>query len=947
MTPELYQRLKPLYEAALDRPAEERHQFAKEACGDDDELRQGLEALLAASDEGSGTLDAPLVSLKDHFLKRQRTFSDGDLIMGRFRIVRLLGFGGMGEVYEAEDRLLQGIHVALKTILPEIAADPELRKRFEREVLLAQQVTHPNLCPIYTIFHCEEPSPGFLFLTMKLLPGKTLAARLREPAAMSIQAKFAVLSQMALGLAAIHDAGIIHRDIKTNNVMIDDAGSALRLWITDFGLARAYETETTISGKLTVAGTYGYIAPELFLGHPPSQASDLFAFGVLMHEVFTGQKPTLAPDGSSYLISRELKSPPVPAFCVELVTQCLQNDQKRRCTAFEKALKEIDPKGARERRSPAVWTRRRFVASAAASAGALAASSVWWKWDDIVNLFDPLPQKRFVALLNWPKTSDGQVIPMLTGVLTAIKGRLSRVEAFDRNFSVISPEDVNAEIANAPRLKEICDSLGANLVLAASVVPQGQHLQLLLRVLDPLSGRALRRKTLSCALDKISSLPGHAVQATASLLDVNRYLPSQEPSDQGTQSTPAFLAFQSAETLMSDPNDAHLDAAIEKYKEAVDLDPRFAMGFVKLAEAYCVLEWIRREPGALEMARWNCERALTLDPSLVEGYVAQAQVMEQSGNEKGALDQFATALKLDPSNPKTLLWQARLYTRLDRWADAETTYDRVLKERPNYWVTYNVLGDSLDKQGRFQDAILAFRAATVAAPASALPWSNLGSEYLQIGNFTKAVECLKKSVALDPSLPIAAANTSLALRYQRKYQEALPFALKAVQLNPADDANWLELGDCYISLPNREKDARNAYRRAAEEAERHLQSDNTNGPVWMVLALYNVKSGKPQDALSLIQKAESFGADDMDSQLYKARTLELLGKREQALDTLAICFRRGASSLQIEPFPDMQSLRKDPRYLDLAKPKLAPTQTSVTGRLSSPDGISATVTNRS
>jgi eukaryotic-like serine/threonine-protein kinase len=160
------------------------------------------------------------------------------------------------------------------------------------------------------------------------------------------------------------------------------------------------------------------------------------------------------------------------------------------------------------------------------------------------------------------------------------------------------------------------------------------------------------------------------------------------------------------------------------------------------------------------------------------------------------------------------------------------------------------------------------------------------------------------------------ATTSLTLSYQNKYEEALGFALKAVELNPADDANWLELGECYSSL-HRQREAKAAYVMAEKEAQRHLQTDPTNGPAWMLLALYQVKSGEFKDAPTLIKKAESFGAVDLDSQLYKARILVLLGKREEALETLTVCFRNGATALQIAPFPDLQSLREDPRYLQM------------------------------
>ena len=269
----------------------------------------------------------------------------------------------MGEVYEAEDSFLQGVHVALKIILPHIADDPYLRQRFEREVLLAREVTHPNLCPIYDMFRCEQQSRGFLFLTMKLLRGETLATRLRRTPSVSIPEGVAILRQMAAGLTAIHAAGIIHRDIKPNNIVLDGAGPDVRLCITDFGLARAYESEASFSGKGLVAGTPDYMAPELYLGQPPSQASDLFAFGVVLHQVFTGQKPSVAPDSSSLIVSPRLNTSGVPSFCVQLIAGCLDRDSQRRCQAFERALGSLHIKYPPKE----LWTRRRFAGAAAAT----------------------------------------------------------------------------------------------------------------------------------------------------------------------------------------------------------------------------------------------------------------------------------------------------------------------------------------------------------------------------------------------------------------------------------------------------------------------------------------------------------------------------------------------------------------------------------------------------
>jgi tetratricopeptide (TPR) repeat protein len=921
-----------LFEAALALKPIEREAFLDEVCGNDPGLRGMVEELLAEDARAGSFLQHPPLDFLDkaimgppHVAKTTGSiesdgipsaptaagrFKPGQVLIDRFVIVRFIAKGGMGEVYEVEDSFLQGVHVALKTILPYIADDPAFQQRFEREVLVAREVIHPNLCPIYDIFHCEQPPANFLFLTMKLLPGETLAARLRGTTPISIAEGLAILKQMAAGLDAIHAAGIVHRDIKPKNIMLDGIGVDVRLCITDFGLARAYESETSISGKWVVAGTPDYLAPELSQGQPPSQASDLFAFGVVLHEVFTGQKPTAAPDRSSVIVSPRLNTSGAPSFCVQLIVECLARDPKRRCDAFEHALGLLNLKYRRRE----LWTRRRFAGTAAAAVCTLGAGA-WWKWDELEDLLHPLPGKRFVALLNWPKTSDIQVTPMLTSVLTAIKSELARVEAFDRDLFVISPEDLTMNIAGATHLKEVCDPLGANLVLAATGLPGAKHFQLSLRLLDPLSNQPLREKKLTCALAEITSLPGKAVQAAASLLNLTPYLQNHEQVEPGTQSAAAFTAFQSAETLRTQPNDTGLDAAIDKYKQAIELDSRYAVAYAKLALAYSRFYAIRgRSLAALDLARGNCEAALALDPTLIDGHLALVAIFVQTGNQQGALNEIARALSLDPSNARTLVLQAQICTRLNRWEDAEKTFHRVLKEHPNYWLAYNELGFGLHGQGKYQEAIQAYRAASLAAPRNSMALSNLGAEYLQIGKFAEATEILKRSGALDPDSDETAAYTSLALRYQGKYDEALPFARKAVELNSADDANWLELADCHSSLHNHQSEAKSAYLRAAKEAERHLFTDATDGASWMLLALYKVKSGSPQNALSLIERAESLGAEDMDSQFYKARILELLGKRKEALTTLAASFRKGATDLQVAPFPDLQSLRKDPSY---------------------------------
>ena len=912
--------------AALAIKPEERSAVLDELCDQDPEIRRMVEDLLAQEEQAGSFLEHPPLEFLDRTERvpsgegvgggaaaSAGRLTPGQVLNGRWVIVRFIAKGGMGEVYEARDKLLHGPHIALKTILPEIADDPGLRHRFEQEVLSAREVLHPNLCPIYSIEHCEEPLPGFLFLTMKLLPGETLAARLRRTGAVREEEGLAVARQMVEGLSAIHGAGIVHRDIKPNNVILDGKGSNLRLWITDFGLARAVAVESTLAGsRILIAGTPGYIAPELYRGQPASRASDLFAFGVVLHEVFTGERPVERVDGPPVTPSARLNGAGVPSICAELIKGLLDEDPARRCAAFDHALEPLGLK-QRERKK---WTRRQFVGMAAAAACSFTAAG-WFERDPLYNVTHPLPGKRFVALVSWPKTSDGVIGPMLTGALNAIKGELARFEAFDRDLFVIAPEDAHQDISAAAHLKEVCDPLGANLALTASGAQSRTQFHLWLRLLDPIANREIRWREVKCALESIPLLPGMAVEAAEKLLDLKRYaLPGRFP-EQGTQSTAAFVAFQRAETLMKQPNYSGIESAIEKYKDALDLDPRYALAYARLAAAYVHLYGPRLDPGLLDLARENCERALELDPNLVDARLCLANVWFETGNQQAALAEIAKVLERYPSDPEALLAQGELYAQSGRWSEAENSYQRAVKQRPNFWMNYNQLAIVYHKQGKFPEAIRAFRAASAAAPANAMPLSNLGLEYLQTGDLSGAMESLRKALALAPNSDTVLGFTSFALRYQGKYQDALSYALKAAQVNPGLDENWLEVGECYSSMRNRQSEAKTAYMRAAKEAEHRLQTNPADGFVWMSLALYRAKSGRPNDALPLIRKAESLGAVDMDSQLYKARMLELLGRRDEALATFKTCFEKGATPLEVMLFPDMQAIQKDPRYRQL------------------------------
>ena len=927
--------IEELFCEALDLPQEQRRAYLEISVRDSPEFLSPVLEMLDEYERAGSFLEIPVVNhggrdvppaTKDEGIYAGMNpaetagqeacprFSPGERLAGRFDVVRFLARGGMGEVYEVEDRLLQGEHVALKIVRPEISHDSWGLARFEQEVLLARKVHHPNLCPIYECFRCERPEPGFLFFTMKLLHGETMDVFLRRRASLRAQDLLEICTKLMSGIAAIHAAGIVHRDIKPKNVILERNGRRVRVYLLDFGLARLHLSDATVLGTGLVAGTPGYIAPELLLGSRPTRESDLYALGVVLHQVLCGRTPQDGPGGLSLTPAPELLLCGAPSHLIKAVEGLLSNDPEERIKAFRSARglqrAVVAPKDLPIPPASKV-SRRAFAATAVC---ALATTAVWqrsWLYEHI----NPLPRKRFVALFEGPAV-DAQFRPTILGMIDTIANELARAEASDPDLLVVTLTVVAGQ-SLAAALSQARDSLGANLVLAASAQKHGDRLNVLLDLLDSATGKTLRSKTLSTPVLPEVTLAHHAVRAAMELLDIRRYEPDEQRVRSGTDQPAALSAFHIAEALLRQDDDTGLSGAIVKYREAVNLDPQYAMAFAKLAQAYARSFVLSRDVGALHLARANSDHAISLDRRLVDGYLSRAAIFEITGEEQSALHEIGNALSFDPSNPKALLWQAQIYSRLNRWPDAERAFHRLIAERPNLWLIYNELGFALHGEGRSKDAIEAFRTAATAAPGNAMVVTNLGLELLQVEAFTEAVKCLSRGLALQPNYDAALSGMSMALRFQKQAPEALPFALKATEANPKEDTNWLELGECYAALAHRSRDARAAYLRASTEAAEHLHMDPTDGPLWILLALYQVKTGSAAAASASLQRAESFGVDDMDSALCKVRVFELLGQREAALFALKRAFGRGATRRQIERCFDLNALRSDTRYAGL------------------------------
>ena len=303
------------------------------------------------------------------------TFRPGALV-GRYLIRRFIARGGMGEVYEAFDQELQE-RVALKTVTSTASDDPSAVRRLKAEVQLARRVSHPNVCRIYDFgTHRATGLPSISFLTMEFVEGETLGLRLREHGALSVAESVALGRALLRGLDAAHSAGVLHRDFKSDNVILRRDGQRAEPLILDFGLARALDQvgHTSSNSGRGLVGTLAYMAPEQLEGQSFTTASDIYSFGLVWFEMLTGELPFQGRSSPTVTTLERLtkpvpapstKNPLVPPALDGLVLACLRRHARDRPQTAAEVLARLEALDSGERRKPRAWTNLRALAGVA------------------------------------------------------------------------------------------------------------------------------------------------------------------------------------------------------------------------------------------------------------------------------------------------------------------------------------------------------------------------------------------------------------------------------------------------------------------------------------------------------------------------------------------------------------------------------------------------------
>ena len=361
-------------------------------------------------------------------------FSPDQLLAGRYRVECFLARGGMGEVYRVLDQEL-GESVALKTILPRSAGDPVTLDRFRREIQIARQVSHRNVCRIFDLGkHVGPDGEEVVFLTMELLQGVSLRARLHDGVMMTDEA-LSVVQQLAEGLGAAHRKGIVHRDLKPSNIFLVPEGAETRVVIADFGLARLQvkdESQLTVTGTGEILGTPAYMSPEQIEGRPATTASDIYSLGLVMYEMLTGAQAFEGESAFQIALNKlrdaptspSMRSPSVPPRWDRTILRCLEKEVEDRFARVD----DIPAVLAGRRRLPrrrlrGIATRPLFWAAAIAVlviGGGVAAVAIngWPPWRIVPHQPSPVIVRQSVAVLGFENTTEDPDAAWISTVLS-------------------------------------------------------------------------------------------------------------------------------------------------------------------------------------------------------------------------------------------------------------------------------------------------------------------------------------------------------------------------------------------------------------------------------------------------------------------------------------------------------------------------------------------------
>ncbi len=722
----------------------------------------------------------------------------GTVLADRYEILAVLGEGGMGAVYKAHDRELDRV-VALKTIRPEMAASADMLARFKQEVLLASQITHPNVIRLYDL----GESAGLKFITMEFVEGDDLRSLLYDQGKFGPAEALEIVRQVCLALECAHGKGVIHRDLKPQNVMRDRQG---RVVVMDFGLARSQALDgMTQTGALI--GTMEYMSPEQALGKPVDHRSDIFAVGLIFYELLSGKQPFQADSALASLLKRSQERAlpvsdvdvAVPRQLSNVVGRCLERDPEKRYQSVTELLADLElhtgakpgPAVLRVRLPrPKTWVIVTVCALILAAGAMLMLRSRLWPArahavaaPEISLAILPLRNASGDASLDWLGSSVADMLGTDIGQSAQLRTIASaRVEQILQDLRIGTANSIDDSTA-----RRVANFSNADVIVWGQYVRLGSQLRLDLTIRDLKHDRNVPIKATAANENELGSVVDKLAQEIRSNLALSRDVVEHLQASAFKPSTGSVEALREYDDGVGKLRLGKNLEAQNALANAVKADPKFALAFSKLAQAYANL-------GYGDKAEQASRSAVELSDALplAEKYEITAEHARVIKDYPKAVEAYNKLAEVWPQDTDVQFALARLYEDTHAFDKAHDYYEKLLVRDPKNVDALVSMGRLNNLRGDFQGALdylnravaLAIQLNNDERKAAAL--SYLGEAYFHLNQLADALRNCQESLdirrAQGDQGGVADALNRIALVQQaleqpaqalKSYQEAL------------------------------------------------------------------------------------------------------------------------------------------------------------------------------